>query len=335
MYILKNIDNLPVNNISFLKDKNFDIKNRFINENKFELGIFKKKNFHSGWNYTINIYYYENNIENKNLFKITVGPSNISSKIIIINTTFKLEKKKLEEVINKSLKIPRIIIQTHKNLLFKNREYYDASRSWILKNPGYTYIFYDNNDCRLFLLKYFNPIVSFAWYKIKPGAFKSDLFRYCILFILGGIYADFDTICTKSIEEIIDSNTFSLFIREPNNRPHKIWNAIIFSSKHNPILKKSIDICVSNIIRRRYTNSHLDLTGPGVLGASLNLINNKRLYMKHQIGKHYKHGLNYIIGQNTNINRIINVNNTCIAISKWFGYNTDNNISYWNKKNWY
>lgn len=339
MYILKNTDNLPVSNIIFLEDKLFDIKTRFINENKFELGIFKKNNFHTGWNYFISFYYFETKInsnqsEKKYLYKTTIGPSNISSKIIIINTKFKLKKKKLKEVINKSLKIPRIIIQTHKNLLFKNREYYDASRSWILKNPGYTYIFYDNNDCQEFLLKYFNPIVSFAWYKIKPGAFKADLFRYCILLILGGIYADFDTICVKPIEEIIDPNTFSLFIREPDNRYHMIWNAIIFSSKNNPIFKKCIDICVSNILTRRYPKSHLNLTGPGVLGSSLNLINNKYIYMKHSVGTHIKNGHNYIIGQNTNINRIINVNNTCIAISKWIGYNENDN-SYWNKKNWY
>ena len=35
------------------------------------------------------------------------------------------------------------------------------------------------------------------------GAFKADLFRYCVLLIKGGVYSDMDVFLTSNLDEVI------------------------------------------------------------------------------------------------------------------------------------
>lgn len=39
-----------------------------------------------------------------------------------------------------------------------------------------------------------------------PGAFKADLFRYCVLFIYGGVYADVDMLLKTKLDMAIDDD---------------------------------------------------------------------------------------------------------------------------------
>ena len=45
-----------------------------------------------------------------------------------------------------------------------------------------------------------------AYDALIPGAFKADLFRYCVLFIYGGVYADIDVMLTSKLEMAIDDD---------------------------------------------------------------------------------------------------------------------------------
>ena len=57
-------------------------------------------------------------------------------------------------------------------------------------NPGFNYFLFDDNDCREFIKTHFKPDVLDAYDSLIPGAYKADLWRYCVLFIHGGIYMD-------------------------------------------------------------------------------------------------------------------------------------------------
>ena len=57
-------------------------------------------------------------------------------------------------------------------------------------NPKISFHLYDENDCREFIRTHFKPDVLDAYDRLIPGAYKADLWRYCILFIKGGIYLD-------------------------------------------------------------------------------------------------------------------------------------------------
>jgi mannosyltransferase OCH1-like enzyme len=58
------------------------------------------------------------------------------------------------------------------------------------ENPEFEYFLYDDKMCRKFIKEHFHEEVVFAFDKLKPGAYKADLWRYCVLYIHGGIYLD-------------------------------------------------------------------------------------------------------------------------------------------------
>ena len=58
------------------------------------------------------------------------------------------------------------------------------------QNPRFNYYLFSDSDCRLFISKNFEPVVLNAYDRLIPGAYKADLWRYCILYKYGGIYLD-------------------------------------------------------------------------------------------------------------------------------------------------
>lgn len=102
--------------------------------------------------------------------------------------------------------IPRIVHQTWYEMIEVN-QYPNFSRlteSW--KQEGWEYRFYNDDDARNFLQTHFPIEVLEAFDILIPGAFKADLFRYCVLFIHGGIYADADVLLTANLESAIDND---------------------------------------------------------------------------------------------------------------------------------
>jgi mannosyltransferase OCH1-like enzyme len=99
------------------------------------------------------------------------------------------------------------------NILFQT--YYDKSKipQYIFDNikkyaNNYEYILYDDNEAIEFLEKYYSKIVVNTFKKLKLGAHKADLLRYCYLYINGGIYLDIKTILVKQLDEIFIDKTY-------------------------------------------------------------------------------------------------------------------------------
>ena len=57
-------------------------------------------------------------------------------------------------------------------------------------NPKITFHLYDDSECREFIKNNFEPDVLEAYNSLIPCSYKSDLWRYCVLYINGGIYLD-------------------------------------------------------------------------------------------------------------------------------------------------
>lgn len=62
----------------------------------------------------------------------------------------------------------------------------------IVNNVGVDCVHYLFNDdaCREFLVSTFPPDVVYAYDLLIPSAFRADLWRYCILYMFGGVYMD-------------------------------------------------------------------------------------------------------------------------------------------------
>jgi len=154
---------------------------------------------------------------------------------------------------NKS--IPKLLMQT----------YFDKSRipGYILDNVkkyagDYQYSLFDDNDIRSFLNKYFIKEVSDFFNNITFGAYKADFFRYCYIYINGGIYMDIKTMQIRNLNEIIDHSVisdkhqlYSVYSIIKNN----IYQGFIASTPKNPIFIDLIKEMMSLYDINKYHNT--------------------------------------------------------------------------------
>lgn len=148
------------------------------------------------------------------------------------------------------------------------------------QNPEFTHYLYDDAMCRKFIEYNFDEDVVYAFDKLKPGAFKADLWRYCVLYIKGGIYLDIKYHCINNFKLInLTDKEYWVKDREQFNK-NGIYQAFMVCLPRNNILKKCIDEIIQNCKYSIYYNDNLyealDYTGPGLLANHFktNYINN-------------------------------------------------------------
>jgi len=203
--------------------------------------------------------------------------------------------------------IPRIVFQTWFEDL-DPKKYPNMSRlTESFKTSGWEYQFYTDELAAEFLDEHFPPQVRDAYDSLIPGAFKADLFRYCVLFIRGGVYADVDTIMGPSIDAAIPEDAgFMVGLDEPGKKIQKrmcLWNGFIASAPGHPFLAKVIETAVNNI-HQRFTSvdiarmhcpspemsiitsfSPLFVAGPCMLGSAINTFLGKHGQAQFQAGE--------------------------------------------------
>lgn len=169
--------------------------------------------------------------------------------------------------------ITKVIFQTMETTLLPN-EMCEAINKWKELNPEYQHIYFTSLDCRKFIKQYFPNYVYEAYNTILPGAFKADLWRCCVLYIYGGVYADSRTVPCMTLDKLIDkTDTFII----PRDRWRSwLWNGFICSRPKHPILKNIITNICNSISRKDYMENPLDVTGPSCFGKVINKFLNKK-----------------------------------------------------------
>eukprot|EP00581_Thalassiosira_minuscula_P012847 CAMPEP_0183717836 /NCGR_PEP_ID=MMETSP0737-20130205/11301_1 /TAXON_ID=385413 /ORGANISM="Thalassiosira miniscula, Strain CCMP1093" /LENGTH=962 /DNA_ID=CAMNT_0025947313 /DNA_START=125 /DNA_END=3013 /DNA_ORIENTATION=- len=202
--------------------------------------------------------------------------------------------------------VPKIIHQTWFEPVTKDK-YPNMSRlieSW--KKSGWEYYFYDDDTAGDFLGMHFPPEIREAYESITPGAFKADLFRYCVLLIRGGVYADMDVLLETNLDDAVANDIgFMTPIDEPGVEVgHRscLWNGLIASAPGHPFLAHTIEIVVNNI-RNRFTAVDYDdmlcpnpilsvshtvdtlfTCGPCILGAGINNLLGRHMQTEFEVG---------------------------------------------------
>ena len=188
--------------------------------------------------------------------------------------------------------IPRVIHQTWFEPVTKEA-YPNMSRLIeSFRQSGWEYEFYDDDKAAQFLTAHFPPAVREAYDAIIPGAFKADLFRYCVLLIRGGIYADMDILLESNLDEAIDGSIGFMTAQDSPGETigHRscLWNGLMATAPGHVFLAQTIQNVVNNV-RNRFTSVDYDdmlcpnpvlsvshtvdtlfTCGPCILGASLN-----------------------------------------------------------------
>lgn len=209
------------------------------------------------------------------------------------------------------MSIPKKIFQTHITYEYikNNPILFNAVKSW--QKPNYEYLFYDDNDCDVFMKTYFDDKTYEAYNKCILPVMKADLWRYCIIYIYGGIYADTDTILNTN--PCILTNHKKLLVITPENNCH-FCQWVFAAPPKSPILKEIIKLCTERLLNFTYpSNEHFVhyLTGPALftegIHSYLNSINKNidmcedliyifkhssfhTKFIKHLFTGSYKHG---------------------------------------------
>lgn len=188
-----------------------------------------------------------------------------------------------EDIQSVSNKIPKTIYQTWKTREVPAfmKKYIDT---WINWNPEYDYQLFSDEDCEQFIKKYFPDNVLSAFQKLNVGPYKADLWRYCVLYIKGGIYVDIDTVCLHPLKNIISHQDQFVSARDNPTGMNYIYQAFLASVPKHPFLKEAIDQCVKNIETNFIGENSLSMTGPGLLGKAINKILDRKPKSKFHVG---------------------------------------------------
>ena len=217
-----------------------------------------------------------------------------------------IEKKIEIEMIS----IPHIIIQTGK----EKSDINEHSLQWQKQNREFKYIFFDDKDCRKFIRAHFDKEVVSAFDTLKPGAFKADLFRYCYLYIKGGVYLDLDCSPIVPLSEILAQDIDFISVSERRNIPG-VYQAFIACIPNCKFLLDAIQMIVKNCKNKYYPkldkknkwNSILSISGPvllcnamgGIHKSGIHSLDDKKIMLYSLKGKYIQNlsGKNIILSK--------------------------------------
>lgn len=221
----------------------------------------------------------------KTLCKVPVEEKRVSKEWTVLPPLYSRDPARI---------VPRIIHQTWFEDVTAEK-YPNMSRLIeSFKASGWEYQFYTDDVAQNFLSTHFPLEVREAYDALRPGAFKADLFRYCVLLIHGGVYADMDVMLESNLDAAVAPDIgFMVPIDEPGKPVgHRmcLWNGLIAAAPGHPYLAKVIETVVNNV-RNRFTSVDVDnmfcpnpelsvlhafdtlfTAGPCILGASLNTV---------------------------------------------------------------
>lgn len=100
---------------------------------------------------------------------------------------------------------PKVLHQTWKTKdLEPITEFEACSRTWITYHPAYFYRLWDDKENHEFVKTQF-PNYFNTWLSFDKNIKRIDSIRYMWMYKYGGIYADLDMECLRSLDELINS----------------------------------------------------------------------------------------------------------------------------------
>jgi hypothetical protein len=169
--------------------------------------------------------------------------------------------------------IPKRVVQTweHKQL---NPEFQAIADTWKTHNPQCEFVLMDAAEREQFIRAHFERAVLTAYQRIVPGAYKSDLFRYCYLWVNGGVYVDIDTLCLGSLDDFLTPGAELVVPIDlnlsANEGTHNLACGFIAAVPRHPAMMRCIQKIVRNVETGTVPGSKLDFSGPGILGRAVN-----------------------------------------------------------------
>lgn len=165
--------------------------------------------------------------------------------------------------------IPRLIHQTWKTGDIPSG-FQPLQRSWIARNPGFTYRFWTDEDIERFVAEEHPALLPVFRGYADPIA-RIDLARYLILRCFGGVYADLDFECLQPIGGLLEGRSLVVGLEpEEHGRlakaverglPRILCPSFLASVPGHPFW----DHLLNRLVEARHCADVLDATGPFLL----------------------------------------------------------------------
>ena len=80
----------------------------------------------------------------------------------------------------------------------------DLFRRTVLENPWLHIVYISDDQARRFVEARCEPHVVRTYRRLRPGAYRADLLRYCLMYELGGIYGDLTQQYVVPLDQLVD-----------------------------------------------------------------------------------------------------------------------------------
>ena len=173
--------------------------------------------------------------------------------------------------------IPKIIYQTWKSKEL-NPTIDKLRDSWKDKNPEFEYVYFDDSDILEFLSLNFDERVIKCYKRITNGSLKADFFRYCVIYIQGGLYIDVDISCDKPLKDMFNFDEINFITATDNcrvQRSDRIYQGFLGGEAQCKVFKMMIDHICSSMEQNKLKTNLFDLSGPVIFSKKLKEYMNK------------------------------------------------------------
>lgn len=136
----------------------------------------------------------------------------------------------------------------------------DLMQSWA-DDPTFEYYRFTTETADAFIKANFDDRTLAAYRKCGVPAMQADFFRYCALYIYGGVYVDADTKNSGRLPQLLQGRKHGLLM----TRETRVANDFLYVRSINTLLyQKVIERAVENV-ESEVSNNVWMVTGPGIM----------------------------------------------------------------------
>lgn len=133
----------------------------------------------------------------------------------------------------------------------------ELATTFTRRNPDFRHRIFSERDTERFIEERFGPRELSAFRACAVPSMQSDYFRYCVVLAMGGIYADVDYRCMRSLRPLVGGpHTGEIFLsptpRQVNGREAtRVWSGFFaFAQPRHPFLQLALDLATANMEAR-------------------------------------------------------------------------------------
>ena len=148
--------------------------------------------------------------------------------------------------------IPKVIHQTWKTKVL-DAKLQEWTSSWRRLNPSWKYQLWDDDDCEKFMQAHYPNLMSV--YKALTPVQRADLFRYGVLYVHGGFYADIDAVCSAPLDSFIQED--DQLVVGVEGKPKTPNRGLVYPVQYcqwamgarakHPCMQRAVDVTVHNV----------------------------------------------------------------------------------------